>query len=94
MLFIFPKNYNLQSKFLGIIDYFSLFFNVIWQIFIFCLINLIFNNITLKTCLFIICCLPLLILSLVEINNENMFFTIFYLLKFIFSYKLYLFDKI
>ena len=42
MLFIFPKNYNLHSKFLGIIDYFSLFFNTLWQIFIFCLLDLIF----------------------------------------------------
>lgn len=94
MLFIFPKNYNLHSKFLGLIDYFSLFFNILWQIFIFCFINLIFKNITLKIFLFIVLCFPLLILSIVEFNNENIFFTIFYLLKFIFSPKLYLFNNI
>lgn len=93
MLFIFPKNYNLHSKFLGIIDYFSIFFNTLWQIFIFCLLNLIFHNITLKISLFVIFCFPLLILSIVRINNENIFLTLFYLLKFIFSHKLYLFNK-
>ena len=93
MLFIFPKNYNIHSKFLGIIDYFSLFFNIVWELFIFCLINLIFHNITLKISIFIICCFPLLILSIVGINNENIFFTFFYILKFIFSYKLYLYNK-
>lgn len=94
MLFIFPKNYNLHSKFLGIIDYLSLFINLLWQIFIFCLVNLIFNTITLKISLFTILCLPLLIASITQPNNENMFFTILYLLKFIFNCKLYLFNKI
>lgn len=93
MIFIFPKNYNFHSKFLGILDYFSLFLNILWQVFIFCLINLIFDSITLKLSIFAVCCFPLLILSIVGINNENIFFTIFYLLKFFISYKLYLFNK-
>lgn len=93
MIFIFPKNYNLNSKFLGIIDYLSLFLNVVWQIFTFCLVNLFFDSITLKTSLFLILCLPLLIASITGSNNENIFFTIFYLLKFLFSRKLYLFNK-
>ena len=54
MPFIFPKNYNLHSKFLGIIDYFSLFINILWQIFTFCLVNLICNSITIKISLFVI----------------------------------------
>lgn len=93
MLFIFPKNYNLHSKFLGIIDYSALFINIIWQIFTFCLINLIFHSLTLKISLFLVLCLPLLIASIAGNNNENIFFTLFYLLKFIFSYKIYLFNK-
>lgn len=94
MIFIFPKNYNLHIKFLGIIDYFSLFANILWQIFTFCLVNLIFHNITLKISLFLVLCLPLLIASISTSNNENIFFTLLYLLKFLFSSKLYLFNKI
>lgn len=94
MIFIFPKNYNLHSKFLGIIDYFSLFFNILWQIFIFCLISLIFNSITIKISLFLIFCLPILLLSFAGVNNENIFYTFFYLLKFLFNPKLYFFNKI
>ena len=35
MNFIFPQNYNLNSKFLGFIDYTTIILNVIWGIFIF-----------------------------------------------------------
>ena len=44
MKFIFPQNYNLKNKLFGIIDYSSLFVNIIWDLFIFCLINLIFKE--------------------------------------------------
>ena len=35
MKFIFPQNYNFKSKFLGIIDYSTLFLNIVWDLFIF-----------------------------------------------------------
>ena len=91
---IFPRNYNIHSKFLGIISYSSLFFNLLWDFFVYCLINLLFLSLTIKTFLFIIFTLPILLLSIIGINNENIFLTLFYLLKFIFSYKLYLFNKL
>ena len=94
MIFIFPRNYNIHSKFLGIISYSSLFFNLLWDFFVYCLINLLFLSLTIKTFLFIIFTLPILLLSIIGINNENIFSTLFYLLKFIFSYKLYLFNTL
>ena len=94
MIFIFPRNYNIHSKFLGIISYSFLFFNLLWDFFVYCLINLLFLSLTIKTFLFIIFTLPILLLSIIGINNENIFSTLFYLLKFIFSYKLYLFNKL
>ena len=54
MIFIFPRNYNIHSKFLGIISYSSLFFNLLWDFFVYCLINLLFLSLTIKTFLFII----------------------------------------
>ena len=67
MIFIFPRNYNIHSKFLGIISYSSLFFNLLWDFFVYCLINLLFLSLTIKTFLFIIFTLPILLLSIIGI---------------------------
>lgn len=93
MKFVFPKNYNFKNKLFGIIDYFSLFINIIWDIFVFCFINLIFINLTTKIFIFIILCLPLLIFSIVGLGNENILYVINYLIKFLFSNKILLFNK-
>lgn len=93
MKFIFPKNYNFKSKIFGVIDYSSLFINIVWDCFIFCLVNLIFTNLTIKIFIFIISCLPLLLFSIIGQNNENLLYVINYLLKFTFSNKIFLFDK-
>ena len=60
MKFIFPRNYNFKNKLFGIFDYNTIIFNIIWDVFIFCLINLIFEDVTTKAIIFIICCFPLL----------------------------------
>ena len=82
MKFIFPKNYNFKNKLFGIIDYSSLFVNLLWEVFVFCFINLIFVNITIKIFIFIVLCLPLFLFSLVGLNNENILYVINYLIKF------------
>lgn len=93
MEFIFPKNYNFKNKLFGIIDYSSLFVNLLWEVFVFCFINLIFINITIKIFIFIVLCLPLFLFSLVGLNNENILYVINYLIKFVFSTKIFLFNK-
>jgi hypothetical protein len=93
MKFIFPKNYNFKNKLFGIIDYSSLFVNLLWEVFVFCFINLIFVNITIKIFIFIVLCLPLFLFSLVGLNNENILYVINYLIKFVFSTKIFLFNK-
>ena len=45
MNFIFPSNYAFKNKLFGIIDYTSAIVNLIWYIFIFCLVNLFFSDI-------------------------------------------------
>lgn len=93
MKFIFPKNYNFKNKLFGIIDYSSLFVNLLWEVFVFCFINLIFVNITIKIFIFIVLCLPLFLFSLLGLNNENILYVINYLIKFVFSTKIFLFNK-
>ncbi len=91
MVFIFPKNYNLKSKFLGIIDYSSLLINVLWDFFIFCLINLIIPTINARIFLFIILCLPIFFISIFGISNENILNVIIFILKYFLRPKIYLF---
>ena len=78
MKFIFPQNYNFKSKFLGIIDYSTLFLNIVWDLFIFSCINLLFQDITFKIFIFVILCFPILLFSIVGFNHENILCIIIY----------------
>ena len=93
MKFIFPKNYDFKSKLFGVFDYFTLVVNIIFDLFIFCLCNLIFTNINIKIFICISLCFPLLILSFVGLNNENVFLVLIYVFKYFIKPKLYLYNK-
>ena len=93
MKFIFPRNYDFKSKLLGVFDYFTLIVNIIFDLFIFCLCNLIFTNINIKIFICISLCFPLLILSFVGLNNENVFLVLIYIFKYFIKPKLYLYNK-
>ena len=83
MKFIFPQNYNFKNKFLGVIDYSTLFFNIIWDLFIFIFINLFFQNPTIKIFIFITLCLPILLFSIVGFNHENILYIFIYVIKYL-----------
>ena len=93
MKFIFPQNYRFKNKLLGIIDYSTLFFNIILAILLFIFINLIFKNINLKIFTFIIFYFPILLFSIIGFNHENILYIIIYLIKYIKNIKLYLYNK-
>ena len=93
MKFIFPQNYRFKNKLLGIIDYSTLFFNIILAILLFVFINLIFKNINLKIFIFIIFYFPILLFSIIGFNHENILYIIIYLIKYIKNKKLYLYNK-
>ena len=93
MKFIFPQNYNFNSKLFGIIDYVSALIDAIWAGIIFILLNLLFNSLQIKIFIFIILVLPIIIISIVGINGENMLNVIIYILKFLIKPKLLVFDK-
>lgn len=93
MKFIFPQNYNFKNKFLGIIDYSTVFVNLIWYAIIFILVNIIFNNLNFKIFTFILLCFPLLLFSFSGFNGENIIYVFSYLFKFIFKQKLFLYKK-
>lgn len=93
MKFIFPQNYQFKNKLFGIIDYPTIFINIIWYIFVFLLINLFFSNITIKIFLFITFCFPLFLFSLIGFNGENFVYVLFYIIKFLLKQKLFFYDK-
>lgn len=93
MKFIFPQNYNFNNKILGVIDYGTAVVNIVWISLIIFLLNLIFNNLSIKIFLTIILCFPLIILSLVGFNGENILYVFSYMFNFIFKQKLFLYNK-
>ena len=93
MKFIFPQNYSFKSKLFGFIDYSTLILNIIWDFFVFCILDLFRISFTLKISIFIIFCFPLFLFSIVGFNHENFIYVISYLLKYILSQKIYFYNK-
>lgn len=93
MKYIFPQNYAFKNKLFGFIDYSTLALNIIWDLFVFCLLDLLISDITIKISCFIIFCFPLLLFSIIGFNHENFLYVLVYLLKFIKSPKIYFYNK-
>lgn len=93
MNFIFPSNYAFKNKLFGLIDYTTAIVNLIWYIFIFCLVNILFTNLNIKIFVFIVLCLPVLIFSVIGINKENIISVIIYISKFFKNSKIYFYKK-
>ena len=93
MKYIFPQNYVFKNKLLGFIDYSTLILNIIWDLFIFCLLDLLIKNVSIKISLLIIFCFPLLLFSIVGFNHENFLYVLMYIFKFIINPKIYFYEK-
>ena len=91
--FIFPQNYNFKPKLLGIIDYETAIFCIIWCILIFYIFNFLFNSIQLILCLSIIAIFPILIFCFVGFNGENISSAIKYIIVYLIKPKIYVFNK-
>ncbi len=93
MKYIFPQNYTFKNKLFGFIDYSTLALNIIWDAFIFCLVDILIKNISIKISLLIILCFPLLLFSITGFNHENFVYVLIYLFKFIRNPKIYFYSK-
>ena len=91
MKFIFPQNFNFKNKLLGIIDYPTAIFNVIYFFIIWFFCNLLVPNLTAKIVIIIFLYLPVFLLSVVDFNHENILYFIWYMLKYFFRPKIYLY---
>lgn len=93
MKFIIPQNYNLKSKFLGFLDYSTIIINLIWIYIVFNITSLFSFPLHIQISFVVILCLPLLLFSILGINNENILQVITYLFKYLVKPKLYIFYK-
>ena len=93
MKFIFPQNYNFQTKLFGFIEYSTAIFNVIYWAILYFILNIFINDFTLKLSLFIIFALPIFILSITGIYKENFLNIVYYIIKYFFNCNIYVFSK-
>ena len=91
MKFIFPRNYKYKNKIFGMVDYGTAIINLIFYGLIYFIINLIFTNIKIKIFLFILICFPCFLLSIINSENESIFFVIKIFFKYLKSKKIYLY---
>jgi len=91
MKFIFPRNYNFKNKILGVIDYPTAIFNIIFFIFVLGLFSIFIKKLSIRFLFVIIFYLPIFLFSIVGFNNENIVYAIFYIIKFLLKPKLYLY---
>lgn len=91
MKFIFPTNYNFKNKILGVLDYPTAIFNVVYFLIIFSLFNSIFNSINLKIIFVVVFYFPILLFSIVGFNHENILYSLYYIIKYFIKPKVYLY---
>lgn len=93
MKFIFPQNYNFKNKLFGFFDYSTVIINIIWAVLMFQIAKFLPFNLNVKISVFITFYFPLLLFSIFGFNNENIFYFLSYMLKFVKNRKVYFYDK-
>lgn len=93
MNFIFPQNYNFKNKLFGIFDYSTVIINIIWAFLMFLISKSLPASLNIKISVFIIFYFPLLLFSIFGFNNENIFYFLSYMFKFVKNRKVYFFSK-
>lgn len=94
MNFIFPENYNFKNKLFGLFNYSTVIINIIWAFLMFQISKLLPFNLNIKISVFIIFYFPLLLFSIFGFNNENIFYFLSYMFKFVKNRKVYFFSKL
>ena len=93
MKFIFPQNYNFNTKLLGIIDYSVAIVDLIWGLLVAFIVSILIKSLSIKIFLIIILVFPVVIFSIVGVDGENLLYFLSYILKYLFKQKLYLYEK-
>lgn len=94
MNFIFPENYNFKNKLFGLFDYSTVIINIIWAFLMFQISKMLPFSLNIKISVFIIFYFPLLLFSIFGFNNENIFYFLSYMFKFVKNRRIYFFSKL
>ena len=89
--FTFPKNYIIEPKLFGVIDYASSIIILFIAIIFWTILSLFSIVFLIKLSIFITLFIPILIFSISDFYKENLFDLFFYVFKFAFSQKVYLY---
>lgn len=84
------SNYKRKHKWLGIIDYKSLVFLIIYLFILYNLISIIPLQIMHKIYLFLFLSIPLLSIFIININNENVIDTLIIIINFYINKKIFI----
>ena len=93
MNFIIPKNYRFKNKIFGIIDYPTAILNVLWNIILYFIFKNIHIQIAIKIFIFSTLSFPILLFTIVGFNNESPIYTTTYIIKYLMSQKVFLYEK-
>ena len=93
MKFIIPKNYNIKPKILGTFNIESIILTCIFIFISFIVLTLFKLTIINRISICIIVNIPIFLLFNFGINNENIFNICYYLIKYIFSKKVYIYNR-
>ena len=93
MKFIFPKNYRYQAKLLGFIDYITAIVDLIIGIFLFLILKMLIQKITIRIYVFVILFLPIILVSIFLINGENIVSYFMMIIRFLKRRGVYFYNK-
>ena len=91
MTYIIPQNYNFKSKLFGVIDYPTAILNVVIIALLIFVLRILPISLIAKSIVFVICYLPLFLVSLFGFYSESFLFVLIYVFKYLISPKVYIY---
>jgi len=89
--FIIPRNYILEKKIFGFLDYSSGIFLLFFSIIVFAILSFFHISFIVKLSIFLVLFFPIFLLSISGFYRESLLDIIFYIFKYAISQKLYLY---
>lgn len=91
--FFFPKNFNITPKLFGVIEYQIIILVLVLNVLIYNILNLFKVNLFIIIQILIIITMPFILFSIIGFNGENFIDVIKYIIKYVFSKKVYLYGE-
>ena len=91
MTYIIPQNYNFKPKLFGILDYPTAILNVSIIVILILFLRLVPFALVVKCIIFIVCYLPLFLVSIFGFYNENFILIFLYVFKYLISPKVFIY---